>query len=160
MCNGQLKPAYNMQIAVNSEYITGIELFSDRNDVKTLQPLLKKLEQFHHARYEEVIADAECESLENYLYLDSTEQTCYIKPKTILSVRWVGFCIPKTPHMFHMLEALSLLKKTRMGHKTFVLRHILVRYQNQSRFWCSITVLRQTAESPLRIKSAYAAGSL
>lgn len=80
MCNGQLKPAYNVQIAVNSEYITGIELFSDRNDVKTLQPLLKKLEQFHHARYEEVIADAGYESLGNYLYLDSTGQICYIKP--------------------------------------------------------------------------------
>lgn len=39
MRNGQLKPAYNVQIGVNSEYITGIELFSDRNDVKTLQPL-------------------------------------------------------------------------------------------------------------------------
>ena len=80
MHNGQLKPAYNVQIGVNSEYITGIELFSDRTDVRTLQPFLKKLEQFHHARYEEVVADAGYESLENYLYLDSTGQTCFIKP--------------------------------------------------------------------------------
>jgi len=80
MRNGQLKPAYNVQIGVNSEYITGIELFFDRNDVRTLQPFLKKLEQFHHARYEEVVADAGYESLENYLYLDSTGQICYIKP--------------------------------------------------------------------------------
>ena len=80
MRNGQLKPAYNVQIGVNSEYITGIELFSDRTDVRTLQPFLKKLEQFHHARYEEVVADAGYESLENYLYLDSTGQTCFIKP--------------------------------------------------------------------------------
>ena len=27
MRNGQLKPGYNVQIAVNSEYITGIEAF-------------------------------------------------------------------------------------------------------------------------------------
>lgn len=80
MRNGQLKPAYNVQIGVNSEYITGIELFPDRTDVRTLQPFLKKLEQFHHARYEEVVADAGYESLENYLYLDSTGQTCFIKP--------------------------------------------------------------------------------
>ena len=80
MRNGQLKPAYNVQIGVNSEYITGIELFFDRNDVRTLQPFLKKLEQFHHVRYEEVVADAGYESLENYLYLDSTGQICYIKP--------------------------------------------------------------------------------
>ena len=30
MRNGQLKPGYNVQIAVNSEYITGLEAFSDR----------------------------------------------------------------------------------------------------------------------------------
>ena len=32
MRNGQLKPGYNVQIAVNSEYITGVEAFSDRTD--------------------------------------------------------------------------------------------------------------------------------
>lgn len=80
MRNGQLKPAYNVQIAVNSEYITGIDAFSDRNDVKTLSPFLHTLEQNHQARYEEVTADAGYESLENYLYLDSTGQTCFIKP--------------------------------------------------------------------------------
>lgn len=80
MRNGQLKPAYNVQAAVNSEYITGIEVFSDRSDVRTLQPFLRKLEQFHQARYEEVTADAGYESLDNYLYLESTGQTCMIKP--------------------------------------------------------------------------------
>ena len=48
--------------------------------MRTLQPFLKKLEQFHQVRYEEVVADAGYESLENYLYLDSTGQICYIKP--------------------------------------------------------------------------------
>ena len=80
MRNGQLKPAYNMQVAVNSEYITGAELFSDRTDVKTLKPMLQRMEQFHQARYEEVTADAGYESLENYLYLESTGQMCFIKP--------------------------------------------------------------------------------
>ena len=80
MRNGQLKPAYNMQVAVNSEYITGAELFTDRNDLKTLKPMLQRMEQFHQARYEEVTADAGYESLENYLYLESTGQMCFIKP--------------------------------------------------------------------------------
>ena len=80
MRNGQLKPGYNVQLAVNSEYITGIEAFSDRSDVKTLRPFLQKLEKFQQARYEEVVADAGYESLENYLYLDSTDQLCFIKP--------------------------------------------------------------------------------
>ena len=69
-----------MQLAVNREYITGIEAFSVRSDVKTLKPFLQRLEEFHHTRYEEVVEDARYESLENYLYLDSTEQVCFIKP--------------------------------------------------------------------------------
>lgn len=80
MRNGQLKPAYNVQIAVNSEYITGVGVFSDRNDVKTLQPFLHSVERYHQCRYEQVVVDAGYESLENYLYLESTGQMCFIKP--------------------------------------------------------------------------------
>lgn len=80
MRNGQLKPGYNVQIGVNSEYITGISAFSDRSDVGTLQPFLRQLEKFQQARYEQVVADAGYESLDNYLYLDSTGQMCFIKP--------------------------------------------------------------------------------
>ena len=36
MRNGQLKPAYNVQIAVNSEYITGVDVFPNRTDIGTL----------------------------------------------------------------------------------------------------------------------------
>ena len=35
MGNGQLKPAYNVQLAVNSEYITGVAAFSNRTDSGT-----------------------------------------------------------------------------------------------------------------------------
>ena len=80
MRNGQLKPGYNVQIAVNSEYITGIEAFSDRSDVRTLRPFMRRMERFHGVRYEEVAADAGYESLDNYLYLESNGQTCFIKP--------------------------------------------------------------------------------
>ena len=80
MRNGQLKPGYNVQIAVNSEYITGIEAFSDRADARTLKPFLRRLERFHQTRYEEVVTDAGYESLDNYLYLESTGQTCFMKP--------------------------------------------------------------------------------
>lgn len=80
MRNGQLKPAYNVQIAVNSEYITGIEVFSDRTDFRTLKPFLRKLERAQRARYEEVVADAGYESEENYLYLEANGQISFIKP--------------------------------------------------------------------------------
>ena len=83
MRNRQLKPAYNVHIEVNSEYITGIELFSDRNDVKTLRPFLRHLEQFHHAWYDEVVTDGGYESLDNYLYLHSTDKLVSLSPATM-----------------------------------------------------------------------------
>ena len=40
MRNGQLKPGYNIQIGVESEYIVGVSSFSNRSDVGTLIPFL------------------------------------------------------------------------------------------------------------------------
>ena len=80
MRNGQLKPAYNVQIAVNSEYITGIEAFSNRTDVGTFIPFMRKLELAHKQRYEEVTTDAGYESEDNYLYLEANGQMSFIKP--------------------------------------------------------------------------------
>ena len=40
MRNGQLKPGYNVQFAVNSGFITGIGVFSNRTDFGTLIPFM------------------------------------------------------------------------------------------------------------------------
>ena len=45
MRNAQLKPGYNVQIAVDSEYIVAADMFQDRNDVWTLIPFLKYMEK-------------------------------------------------------------------------------------------------------------------
>ena len=47
MRNGQLKLGYNVQIAVNSEYITGLEVFQDCGNVRIFKPFMKQLEWFH-----------------------------------------------------------------------------------------------------------------
>ena len=80
MRNGQLKPAYNVQIAVNSEYITGVDVFSNRTDFGTLVSFLNHLQGQHGKKYTEVTADAGYESLENYLYLEENGQLSFIKP--------------------------------------------------------------------------------
>ena len=43
MRNTKLKPGYNVQIAVDSEYIVATDIFQDRNDIWTLVPFLKSL---------------------------------------------------------------------------------------------------------------------
>ena len=82
MRNSQLKPAYNVQIGVESEYITAVGIFQDRNDTATLIPMLNNMESKLNMRYENIVADAGYESEENYLYLENKAQTYYIKPQT------------------------------------------------------------------------------
>ena len=80
MRNGQLKPGYNAQIAVNSEYITGVDVFSDRTDFGTLVPFLRTLQRQHGKKYDSVTADAGYERLGNYLFLEANGQMSFIKP--------------------------------------------------------------------------------
>ena len=80
MRNGQLKPGYNVQIGVNSEYITGIDAFSNRTDYGTMVPFLKTMQQEHGKKYQSVTADAGYERLSNYLYLEANGQMSFIKP--------------------------------------------------------------------------------
>jgi transposase len=65
MMNGQLKPGYNVQLAVESEYIVGIGLFSNPTDVTTLPTFLERIQQQTHIKIEQIIADAGYESEEN-----------------------------------------------------------------------------------------------
>ena len=58
MRNAQLKPGYNIQIGVDSEYIVATDVFSDRNDVWTLIPFLKTMDEKLGFRYTSVTADS------------------------------------------------------------------------------------------------------
>lgn len=82
MRNGQLKPGYNIQIGVEAEYVTGMGVFSERNDIATLVPLLKDMEEKSGHKYQSVTADSGYESEAGYLFLESNQQTAYIKPQT------------------------------------------------------------------------------
>ena len=82
MKNGQLKPAYNVQIGVEGEYIVGIDISSERSDQLTFIPFLDKLEKNLNKKYKSITADAGYESEENYTYLENNNQKAFIKPQT------------------------------------------------------------------------------
>lgn len=82
MRNSQLKPAYNVQIGVESEYVTGVGVFQDRSDIGTMIPMLENIELFLKKRWKNYIMDSGYESEENYLYLEGKECNYYIKPQT------------------------------------------------------------------------------
>ena len=82
MKNGQLKPGYNLQLAVEGEYIVGVDVSAERSDQTTLLPLLDRMAKGNGGkRHTCVVADAGYESEENYLGVRQRGQIAYIKPQ-------------------------------------------------------------------------------
>ena len=82
MGNGQLKPAFNLQHGVDSEYIVWLTVGPQPTDTTTLIPFLKETEEYLAFKYQKIIADAGYESEENYVFLDTNQQLAFIKPIT------------------------------------------------------------------------------
>ena len=75
MKNGQLKAAYNLQIATKNQFVLHYDVFSNPTDTQTLLPLL---ETYLHD-LKTVVADAGYGSEENLLRLDEKEVNHLIK---------------------------------------------------------------------------------
>ncbi|MDS2652463.1 transposase, partial [Streptococcus pneumoniae] len=75
MKNGQLKDAYNLQIATENQFVLHYDVFSNPTDTKTLLPFL---ETYPHD-VKTVVADAGYGSEENLLRLDEKQVNHLIK---------------------------------------------------------------------------------
>ena len=82
MKNGQLKPAYNVQIAVENYFIIHSYISNDRTDYNTLIPVLEKHNRAFGSYPEDVTADSGYCSEKNLLYLKEHDITSYIKLQT------------------------------------------------------------------------------
>ena len=80
MRNGQLKPAYNIQYAVNSGFIVAAGIFPNPTDVMTLKPFLNQMEDDLSFAFERIVCDAGYESEENLSFLRAKGIEAYIKP--------------------------------------------------------------------------------
>ena len=80
MKNGQLKPAYNLQHGVDSEYITWLTIGPQPTDTTTLIPFLKSMEENLNFKYLKIVADSGYESEENYSFIEENNQLSFIKP--------------------------------------------------------------------------------
>ncbi len=79
MLNGQLKPAYNVQIAVENYFIVHGYVSNDRTDYNTLIPVLEKHRKAFGEVLDEVTADSGYCSEKNLLYLKRNKIASYIK---------------------------------------------------------------------------------
>lgn len=79
MKNGQLKPAYNVQVSSNNQYIVNYSLHQQSTDTTTLIAHLKQ----HISTYKEkpfnITADAGYGSEQNYQWLESRRITAFVK---------------------------------------------------------------------------------
>lgn len=80
MKNGQLKPAYNVQHGVDSEYIVWLTIGDQPTDTTILIPFIKSMENVLYFKYFKIVADAGYDSEENYVYIKENGQLAYIKP--------------------------------------------------------------------------------
>ena len=83
MRNGQLKPAYNVQLAVHSEYIMGLVYSLSPMIRIPLIPFVQQLEQIHSRRFTYVVADAGYDSHENLIWLKNNHYLSCIKALNI-----------------------------------------------------------------------------
>ena len=79
MMNGQLKPAYNVQIAVENYFIIHGYVSNDRTDYNTLIPVLEKHQKAFEDTLEAVTADSGYYSEKNLLYLKENGIRSFIK---------------------------------------------------------------------------------
>ena len=79
MLNGQLKPAYNVQISTNNQFIADYTIHQKTTDTNTLTAHLDNHEKQYHQTPEVIVADAGYGSEENYQALDEKNITAYVK---------------------------------------------------------------------------------
>ena len=81
MLNGQLKPGYNFQIAMASEYLVHVGIFPSPSDTKTLIPFLENFKRIHKCLPEKIVADTRYYNEKNLHWLHAMTDQSIIKPK-------------------------------------------------------------------------------
>lgn len=77
--NGQLKPAYNVQISTENQFITHFGIYQNPADTRTLPDFLDGFKEQYNRYPKEVIADAGYGGEENYDYLEREHIENYVK---------------------------------------------------------------------------------
>lgn len=81
MLNGQLKPAYNVQISTSNQFIVNYTIHPNPTDTLTLKTHIEQLEKSFGKAPKVLTADAGYGSEENYELLERKEIKAYVKYK-------------------------------------------------------------------------------
>lgn len=79
MQNGQLKPAYNVQIATQNQFLTHYDIFPNPGDTLTLKPFMEGFRQRYGKYPVKNIADSGYGSEENYEFMEQNSIEAFVK---------------------------------------------------------------------------------
>jgi hypothetical protein len=79
MKNGQLKPAYNLQIGTENQFLTHFDFFSNRNDFFTLIPFNSGFKERYDKMPKKEVSDSGYGGEENYESLQENEIEAFVK---------------------------------------------------------------------------------
>lgn len=79
MKNGQLKPAYNIQIATENQFITNLGIYQPAGDTATLPSFLADFAATYGKQSKTVVADAGYGSEQNYEFMEDRNIEAYVK---------------------------------------------------------------------------------
>ena len=79
MKNGQLKPAYNVQISTENQFITNFGTYQRAGDTATLPSMLEEFEKSYGKQSKIVVADAGYGSEQNYEFMQEAAIEAYVK---------------------------------------------------------------------------------
>jgi transposase len=82
MHTSQLKPAYNVQIATDNQFILGYGVYQKADDTSVFIPFMEKVKKQIKYLPENIVADAGYGSEENYNYLNDNKLGNYVKYNT------------------------------------------------------------------------------
>lgn len=79
MRNGQLKPAYNVQVGTEKGFVTSYGIYPNPTDTRTLADQLNRFHKAHGRMPKRVVGDAGYGSEENYTFLEDRGVVPYLK---------------------------------------------------------------------------------
>jgi transposase len=79
MQNGQLKPAYNLQIGTENQFITHFDFFANPTDTLTMVPFFEGWQDSYGSTPQTAVADAGYGSEENYEFMEDNEIKAFVK---------------------------------------------------------------------------------
>lgn len=74
-----MKPAYNIQIATENQFITNLGIYRRAGDTGTLISFLKDFRETYHRQSSIVVADAGYGSEQNYEFMENASIEAFVK---------------------------------------------------------------------------------